>query len=939
MSEGYGPAAPQDAVTRAHGAPPDPVPARPADAAQGDGRVRLTEIRIHGVGGSPPEALLGDPAPTQVAGDRIAGFYRSTDAARRHREAYSWGGLTSRARSRALWTLLIPSMLANMAGWMGRLPEVDAEQEEQRAPTTRSFRVAARLSALGLTLGTSALVTMLTVDVLAYQCGGQPSCVRAGPLTGLVAVLAPVDHPGARLSTGGFLSGLVVLGFHLLARSTRRRYEGVEPPTAADERAVAGAGSLRTSAALPGGLRHVDFWAGVRWHEHLSDLHLTAALAVLAGTIAWPVRALHAGAGRGTSSGALLADLALVVAVAITALVVVWTCADDVPRRLSLRTGPRRGLQLLEARAVLAEPSGRARGVSLSHLLLWAAAGVAVVAGVAGWRAPRTAGEPAGAAVTVEPGALLGLQDVTRVVLVLGLVLVAVLVGEQVLAWLRRRRVHREAARAQAGAGAGGARPHVFPWCGPVVMNAVGMTLAVTVLLGAVLSVAEALGDVTYTRASDDPAPVSATIWVAPLVGATAAVLGAGLVVVLLLFVGVAGALALRRPGAVDAAQVRAEYVARPPLVPHEVVPGSRGAWTWSAFLEPGDGRPSDVAPEVAGDGAGPDGPAPNSWVRTVLRSRFLATHSQDLAAGLVIPVAVLGFLVVVGASVAAVAGAEATVRVLERVDDVPVLELGTLVAAFLPAALVIVLQLTFRQQQLRRGVGVAFDVGCFFPRAFHPFAPPSYTERAVPELLRRVWYLQDHGDAVVLLAHSQGSVLAAAALVRPCPRRRHVAGCVGLVTFGSPLGKLYRWAFPAVVSDQLLAGLARRGEEPDGTGTVRWVNVFYRTDYVGQDIGGAASAVLGADREVLLRDPADHEHVFGQPRPPVVSHVGYWDDERFWRRVDTLCADVDEADATARGDAAGAAAPVDRAEDVAGPAYVPPAGTPWQYRPKRSAP
>ncbi|WP_148234330.1 hypothetical protein [Cellulomonas flavigena] len=143
--------------------------------------VRLTEIRIHGVGGTPPEALLGDPTPVQVAGDRLAGFFRTSDTAGRHREAYSWGGLTSRARSRALWTLLIPSMLMNMAGWMGRLPEVDAAAEAARAPTTRAFRVAARLTALALTLVASALVLMLTVDVLAYQCWGQDACVAAGP--------------------------------------------------------------------------------------------------------------------------------------------------------------------------------------------------------------------------------------------------------------------------------------------------------------------------------------------------------------------------------------------------------------------------------------------------------------------------------------------------------------------------------------------------------------------------------------------------------------------------------------------------------------------------------------------------------------------------------------------------------------------------------------
>ena len=40
-----------------------------------------TELRVHGVGGTPPDAILGDLAPEQVWGDRIGGFYRTRVAA------------------------------------------------------------------------------------------------------------------------------------------------------------------------------------------------------------------------------------------------------------------------------------------------------------------------------------------------------------------------------------------------------------------------------------------------------------------------------------------------------------------------------------------------------------------------------------------------------------------------------------------------------------------------------------------------------------------------------------------------------------------------------------------------------------------------------------------------------------------------------------------
>src|SRR6476646_3670689 len=73
-------------------------------------RGTVVELRVHGVSGSPPEALLGGPAEFIVrkAGDKDAGFYRRqpwidevadptlpANQWRRLMEAYSWGALTS----------------------------------------------------------------------------------------------------------------------------------------------------------------------------------------------------------------------------------------------------------------------------------------------------------------------------------------------------------------------------------------------------------------------------------------------------------------------------------------------------------------------------------------------------------------------------------------------------------------------------------------------------------------------------------------------------------------------------------------------------------------------------------------------------------------------------------------------------------------------------
>jgi hypothetical protein len=62
----------------------------------------LYEIRVHGVSGTPPTAMLQVPNVIRVAGDAAAGFYQPATASTAHPdpqpdtlvEAYSWSGLT-----------------------------------------------------------------------------------------------------------------------------------------------------------------------------------------------------------------------------------------------------------------------------------------------------------------------------------------------------------------------------------------------------------------------------------------------------------------------------------------------------------------------------------------------------------------------------------------------------------------------------------------------------------------------------------------------------------------------------------------------------------------------------------------------------------------------------------------------------------------------------
>ncbi len=174
-----------------------------------------------------------------------------------------------------------------------------------------------------------------------------------------------------------------------------------------------------------------------------------------------------------------------------------------------------------------------------------------------------------------------------------------------------------------------------------------------------------------------------------------------------------------------------------------------------------------------------------------------------------------------------------------------------------------------YRTAEFRRHVGVLWDLGTFWPRAAHPFAPPCYAERAVPELTRRITYLVGRGNLVLLTAHSHGSVLAAATVLQLPP---HVSSRVALLTHGSPLSRLYARLFPAFVDDEVLHEIGDRVEW-------RWVNLWRDTDSIGGWIFSAHRTVApvsvgrpAATVDRRLRDPADVVPLPGDSVPPPIQ-------------------------------------------------------------------
>ncbi|MET8119882.1 hypothetical protein [Micromonospora sp. NPDC005189] len=213
----------------------------------------------------------------------------------------------------------------------------------------------------------------------------------------------------------------------------------------------------------------------------------------------------------------------------------------------------------------------------------------------------------------------------------------------------------------------------------------------------------------------------------------------------------------------------------------------------------------------------------------------------------------------------------------------------GSYVIAAIILGLVIGGIFAYRTALFRRYVGVLWDLGTFWPRAAHPFAPPCYAERAVPELAKRISYLVEQGQGVLLAGHSHGSVLLAATVLQ-LPTR--ITDRVALLTYGSPLGRLYSRLFPAYADEPALREIGER------VGW-RWINLWRDTDPIGGWIfaahrPGKTETLTGPAATVdrRLKDPQD---VVAPPSdsvpPPILGHWPCESQDAFAEAVRDLAA------------------------------------------------
>jgi len=169
------------------------------------------------------------------------------------------------------------------------------------------------------------------------------------------------------------------------------------------------------------------------------------------------------------------------------------------------------------------------------------------------------------------------------------------------------------------------------------------------------------------------------------------------------------------------------------------------------------------------------------------------------------------------------------------------------------------------RDPSARRGFGIIWDVSTFWPRWFHPWAPPAYEEFAVPHLRQRIEGLVQANERVILSTHSQGSVLGAAALAVLEPT---VTKDVRWVTHGCPLNRLYATYFPEYFDAQLFESIRSKLRVSDQAPA--WVNLWRRTDYIG-------GPVLDAVDELVF-DPESADTVLSlDPRPRPLRHSNFY--------------------------------------------------------------
>lgn len=755
------------------------------------------ELLVHGVGGTTPQEMLDDPRVVRISGDTTAGIYRRSEDVdaedreddERHgapvQEAYCWSGLTSGNASRALWLLLLPFMVVNLAHWMRPAtptrPARGATAERDEALHDTFYDVLVRLLALSLTVLLVAGACEVAMDLLAWQCAGSGSCVAGKSWLGFLSADRGGwwSAPGRRLGVAAVVPSVLVALLWWLSHRTWSAYESQLPAGGNAPGSTAGAPAL----ALRG------FWYGRRFVARLRATH--TAIAVLTVTVALLLPALrddrHRTGWLPAAGWTLTALVALAAAVAVGV-----TCRHSRNEKDLDSATDRLAVQVLPA-------------LSIGLLALSAL--------YAGWHRDGWASD----------GRLPGADAFGVVTLLQGVLIVAL----AATVW-RMRAVKPvsggpvDLPDAPSASPSPGVAAHGYG--GPLV-TVLACALGGVFTGGTAQRIADWLdrGGTPGSHGNPLAGPPVLLTWQAAAIPVMLAV------VVVVALVGVVW---LWRTKRAESAAVRASH----------------------------PGQPED--------------PSRTRLIAGAVARAGLTDRSPVLVVSIACGAFLLGAAGLAGAwgsGRSPVAEAVGRPRLVVDVADTTQ-ALGSWLLGAAAVALIALGRKAYGSVSARRTVGILWDVGTFWPRAAHPFAPPCYAERAVPDLTWRIaTWTERTGGRLVLSAHSQGTVLAASAVwqLAPATRRR-----IALLTYGSPLERLYgRW-FPAYFGPPELGSL--HGE------LHAWRNLWRRTDPIGGPV-----RLPGADGPAVdvgpLADPMAYGRDAVHPLPePVLAHSDYQADPAF---------------------------------------------------------
>ncbi|MEV4492384.1 hypothetical protein AB0K04_19980 [Micromonospora coxensis] len=832
---------------------------------------RVLELRVHGVSNTPPDQLLGlrpepgddGPQPWLVSGGEVTGFYRSTTAGRDDPitvEAYSWGQLTSGARTardieRALWTLLLPFALANVAlhARPGIPPDPDRERWASRSGITAWL---IRLFCLSLTVTLVITATGIGVDLIAWQCVDR-DCLRHLP--------GPWEFLGrgwwredTRALAVGLLLPLAVLAALGAVAWRTYQYEAEMPapprPTPRDD-------AEPDAPPLENPLQDPTFWCGEGQLRRAAVLHLCVGAVAAAAVPLQAVLVMDPPQGvRAALAWPTIGAFAAVVLIAVVAVGRRWLTRRQGAAPLgpwSATVGVLTGAGLAGTFLLLLLPDGPA-GRPLTE-----------------YRPPTGCRNDPDLPGCLDDRSLPGYDTA-----------VAWLATYQVLLLIGIGAISRSGRRA-------------------LLAPAVGTVL---------LPVAVAWTEVGLP--GTPAAPDGLRVWM--LAVPAIAVAATGLLL----------------------PRTRAEFEQQP-LGPHtDLAWGGRGpaliaGFGWMMAIAYCAGLLYWVSDRLNGDAA-PRGPsavvpplavfwaglafavATTALAGTLVRATVIfhalrrEEYARLTASGVTLSAHDLrrcrdvssyqALHRLVGEHAVRLVGCYATVSVvlvtlccaaaLSRSQPTPepsggwqaalhtTATVGDALLGWLPVVIAGLGLLVYRSEGVRRSVGVIWDVGTFWPRAAHPLAPPSYAERAVPELQTRIaglLALTEHDprrmDGVILSGHSQGTVICASMLLQlPARWRRRI----WFFSYGCQLTRLYGRVFPAYFGPERLRVLARTLTWPGGH--VAWTNFWRDTDPLGWQVNAGERDVPVADPEAL--HPSGGEVA----DPPIRNHSGYPEAVEFLR-------------------------------------------------------